>query len=665
MLSSRPLTVSSYPRFRQQQDDQPLDLVDPQDFDFDLFASEDTTQSQSLYTLAPDFALPYKTPAAASPIATHRRPRSTDFLVLPSSSTSTTTFDENPLSINHPPELMPSETSWALGNQYTSRPIGRLPHQRESSLSSLGSAGPASPYNHSTPNPQIAITDSANDHYNDAQSHDGGAQYYQLSKAMNGSQEGGLYSGYHAFGGMDHSDMGYPVAIAMQRPRTDKSLLPAPEFPVHSRSHPTSVASSTAGGDSPATPTTGEPDDDRRRRTVLPEPPKLDRTMTDIYSDELYSPSFNIVSASSPQSQLAVSPNNDVFAQRLQAANSQHLNAVHSPTSVGTRDRSPFRHGSPLAPGHVQDFTNNMQASRLRFNSAHNMREQDNADRQAQLARQQLAMKAEPDTPKTISPKDAMLEYQGCDADSNFPSLFPQPDPTDFGVSQLPTNNPASSEQVNDFSRHLAANGPPVTFPYMAQHLPASVQIPQHYPFIAHAQQHQQATSQVSPAGSSSSSSSATPAALQKPAGAAADGGTYTCTYHGCTLRFETPALLQKHKREGHRQPHGLGMPPRHVDTKSEPADAAANLLNSQAGPHRCDRINPSTGKSCNTIFSRPYDLTRHEDTIHNARKQKVRCDLCSEEKTFSRADALTRHYRVCHPDVEFPAKYRRRGNHI
>ncbi|KAG7110440.1 hypothetical protein HYQ44_010830 [Verticillium longisporum] len=112
---------------------------------------------------------------------------------------------------------MPSESSWASGNQYTSRPIGRLPHQRESSLSSLGSAGPASPYNHSTSNPQIAITDSANDHYNDVQSHDGGAQYYQLSKAMSGTQEGGLYSGYHAFGGMDHSDMGYPVAIAMQR----------------------------------------------------------------------------------------------------------------------------------------------------------------------------------------------------------------------------------------------------------------------------------------------------------------------------------------------------------------------------------------------------------------------------------------------------------------
>jgi hypothetical protein len=40
----------------------------------------------------------------------------------------------------------------------------------------------------------------------------------------------------------------------------------------------------------------------------------------------------------------------------------------------------------------------------------------------------------------------------------------------------------------------------------------------------------------------------------KKPSGSNADGGTYTCTYHGCTLQFETPAKLQKHKREGHRQ---------------------------------------------------------------------------------------------------------------
>jgi hypothetical protein len=33
--------------------------------------------------------------------------------------------------------------------------------------------------------------------------------------------------------------------------------------------------------------------------------------------------------------------------------------------------------------------------------------------------------------------------------------------------------------------------------------------------------------------------------------------GTYSCTYHGCSQRFDTPAKLQKHKREGHRRIEG------------------------------------------------------------------------------------------------------------
>ncbi|KAI3333815.1 hypothetical protein F4824DRAFT_470915 [Ustulina deusta] len=145
---------------------------------------------------------------------------------------------------------------------------------------------------------------------------------------------------------------------------------------------------------------------------------------------------------------------------------------------------------------------------------------------------------------------------------------------------------------------------------------------------------------------------------VQRPDRTAADGGTHTCTYHGCTLRFETPALLKKHKREGHRQASTLNR----LRNSSIMGQAANSVTNTQAGTHRCDRINPSTGKPCNTIFSRPYDLTRHEDTIHNAKKQKKRCNICTEEKLFGRADALIRHYRVCHPDVEVPGKHRRRG---
>jgi len=155
----------------------------------------------------------------------------------------------------------------------------------------------------------------------------------------------------------------------------------------------------------------------------------------------------------------------------------------------------------------------------------------------------------------------------------------------------------------------------------------------------------------------------------QKPTSSLADSGTYTCTYHGCTLRFETPQKLQKHKREGHRNPSTSAAsstqpPPAPPNVGSGMTSAAIMQRNSQAGPHKCERINPTTGKPCNTIFSRPYDLTRHEDTIHNVRKQKVRCALCVEEKTFSRNDALTRHMRVVHPEVDFPGKHRRRGTH-
>ncbi|KAK6843900.1 hypothetical protein PG987_004760 [Apiospora arundinis] len=63
--------------------------------------------------------------------------------------------------------------------------------------------------------------------------------------------------------------------------------------------------------------------------TSNPNVPKLDRTMTDIYHDELYSPTFKITSAPpAAQAQLAMSPSNDLFAQRPQDAKSQHLSAT-------------------------------------------------------------------------------------------------------------------------------------------------------------------------------------------------------------------------------------------------------------------------------------------------------------------------------------------------
>lgn len=82
------------------------------------------------------------------------------------------------------------------------------------------------------------------------------------------------------------------------------------------------------------------------------------------------------------------------------------------------------------------------------------------------------------------------------------------------------------------------------------------------------------------------------------------------------------------------------------------PEGPTATSFNTQAGRYKCERINPSTGELCQTSFSRSHDLTRHNDTIHNACKQEIRCDFCTD-KTFSRADALIRHYRAFHPDLK------------
>ncbi|KAK4031547.1 hypothetical protein C8A01DRAFT_21251 [Parachaetomium inaequale] len=128
--------------------------------------------------------------------------------------------------------------------------------------------------------------------------------------------------------------------------------------------------------------------------------------------------------------------------------------------------------------------------------------------------------------------------------------------------------------------------------------------------------------------------------------------GIYTCTYSGCTLRFDIQKQLQEHKKNNHWRAHSL----------NNTTSVASTLLNTQDGPHRCDRINPSTNKPYNTVFSRPYDLTRHKDTIHNAGKQKIRCDLYTDEKSYSRADALSRHYRMSHPEDFLRKQHRGRG---
>lgn len=598
-------------------------------------------------------------------------------LSVPRSSQTTPGFSfsspvEVPLSIDQVPELMNEHNHWKSSqgpeqSPYTPRAVIALPnHQRNSSLSTLASAGPSSPYAQTTSNPHIAI-DPASDGFTDS-------ALQEVDDSFYGGKQRPLQD----------SLLNYPSTIShTHQPsgttgqHTKSTLLhPHIEFHYTSSTNPMSVASSNSG-DSPISPHGDEHQHKQpQRQTQLSQHhivPKFDRTMTDVYQDELFNPNFPITSTTlSPSTpSTAVSPSSEIFNQRLQAANTQHLR-TQSPATTVSRERSPFRQGSPLAPISHDFVTGNHnnrphqsmhhqsvpavsqrdgQFSRQQFQSQ--VKPERDAVTAAILRRQQMMPRQhhETESTKTISPKDAMLDFSEPSDAAHF-SLFPDTNTQFMGLgdgsvaqsTQSFSTIPVTAAHSTSFNNFIPTS---LTdqFSYIARahndsdvHTDYSVDVNQ-----SHSQNHQ---SQNNPTQLHS------PASPLKPSSSTTDRGTFTCTYQGCPQRFETPTLLQKHKREGHRQVHGIG--PSRRDTMLTGATSTQN------GPHKCIQINPSTGKPCNTEFSRPYDLTRHEDTIHNPKKRKVSCPICTDKKQFSRGDALSRHYRVCHP--EMPPPSRRRG---
>lgn len=461
------------------------------------------------------------------------------------------------------------------------------------------------------------------------------------------------------------------------------SRQPVPAIPSRLSSH-----GSTFGQEQPATPKSINGDendtqygssigkysmhdsmlyDSTSNQAVAPRPlPAFDRTMSDIYQDELYDPRSTVsVTTSKPTQQFDSSylaPQHSAVNERLQAASQARIGSPHV-----QRHPSPFRQQA-YGQGPMLAGLNEYPTGNGHIQSQSLLRQQQN---HAQAASQQQAYyqnRFSGSEPATVSPKDAFPDAHHIKKEDTLPSLFPEgSDSSNLG--QIPSYGPhISTPSSNGFNYSVPAS----SFSFATPSIPASAQADQtkfnslpyrttscdsssqseapHFPAQLPSMETSRNSDDVEDEDDEDEDSNddESYADLQKPSDTLAHTGTYTCTYHGCTQRFESPAKLQKHKREEHRP----------TTTTQTPVDGSTMT---QAGPHKCERINPSTGKPCNTEFSRPYDLTRHEDTIHAERK-KVRCEFCTEEKTFSRADALTRHLRVVHPNVSFPGKHRRRN---
>lgn len=609
-------------------------------------------------------------------------------------------------------------------------------HQRTPSASTVASNGPKSPFDHTTSHPYVANVDASPQ----TQS------YYDRSyQSVKNYQPAAWNSAEDIFSNPGLGCMPSAVAhtsnahLAMKDFAIDHHTVEdAPEF-----AHSARQSMSSHGQSSPSTPRSGAGDEADNKMLGMPQQsgevkasdpwgtfqrtqsneigqqsssqnqtsnPSLFRTESAAYQDELYNPA-NFTTMPTPGSHKAqappssfLTPHRNLVNERLQTAN---IARSASPSSAMSRERSPFRQGSP----YLAQAPESWNSPRPGVGTAAGMRQQQKEEtEQAEYAHHKPALRREPT--KTISPKDALLDYNESDAQA---PLFQDNVPSGYqqyfgGTEKFPTtlvsqpsnasngfNGHYNPQQIANF-RATSADGfsgsssynfatPALqnqqisSAPFQADTYRSAnssnsnngmlnpyVMAEPAPDFPAHLTSMESSMSDQGPPASSQESNGLNPSAPRRPSDTRAATGTYTCTYHGCTERFDTPVNLQRHKRDVHRAQHqrdgtasaaSSSSPPRSAGTESPGpggtgmTSAALLARNSQAGPHKCTRINPSTNKPCNTIFSRPYDLTRHEDTIHNNRKQKVRCPMCREEKTFSRNDALTRHMRVVHPEVE------------
>lgn len=488
-------------------------------------------------------------------------------------------------------------------------------HKRASSGSSVASAGPPSPLDHTTIFPRIA-TEHFSPHFENF-------EYMQTPQSAQTSKSlptpiSEVYMYPTNYGSIDMRR----IHSTGTDDNVSYAMSAAPS--VSSMSH-----------NSPATPHTNyevEYDDSKNFYTGYPQhTPAYQQSLHDVFPDQYtpnnmtYQPNQNTIRLNA---QLQQQSRPATIANRLQAAQQDHLRP-NSPLTSNPRDKSPFRQNSE-------------------FNINEQMR--------APVHRPQQNIPALQKTRTSISPKELQLNRNDLE-DQHATPLFADEHSSMFNSQRHGSN--LSNFYTQSFNSDQSLQMPQ-SYSFVSQQSRADSNqsgLPEMNPdFPAHLTSMESTLEEVPSEPSSQQSTSKSHSQrqeqrIERPTDTSSDSGTYSCTYHGCLLRFDTPAKLQKHKRDGHRQ----------VSPSASPTTNLA-IRNSQAGPHKCDRINPSTGKPCNSIFSRPYDLTRHEDTIHNARKLKVRCHLCTEEKTFSRNDALTRHMRVVHPDIEWPGKQKRRA---
>jgi len=400
-------------------------------------------------------------------------------------------------------------------------------------------------------------------------------------------------------------------------------------YPPVSKGHRPSISMSS--DDSVRTPTQGP-------QTPL-RVPKFERTYTDAFEDELFDES------SSSASQSVISQGQ---VSRHDTPNFAYprITKYYMDKNARAPVASPSRHQqSPLS--YSDKSANMMYQSGQPENSFYDLL--GNQKESQRLSSSQVAdsvRRLQVPGRTTVSPREAFLDY---------------PDSADFREKSLfnKSASPYSQTHESQDSHHQSSDSSPSIDDYISDRVQEAqnpVSSTAAFPLSdLRANLHPMSAERSSRSMSSSTPLSGLPSGDMSVDSAASSESEYDPTASSrrasrssgrsslakpfacvdCGKRFDKSQPLQLHRRNSHGR--GSGLPSLNQHRFSNTA-------------HRCDWEDPATGKMCNTIFSRPYDLIRHYETKHSAKRQEFICPHCEDKKSFSRSDALRRHLRVKHP---------------
>ncbi|KAI9886037.1 MAG: hypothetical protein M1823_002157 [Watsoniomyces obsoletus] len=362
-------------------------------------------------------------------------------------------------------------------------------HQRAHSNSSIASTGPASPFDtNSISNPYIVSSNNNTPGSNmtvDSPGFDAGSPTDHNSKAVPTPSHTPLRQTYLLPEG-DYSSTNMRRRCSMAHRRSTSlgdapsSLTPATTYGEQHSESRSAVTNTTSALDAWIGQGPGEVDSNNNKSIV----PKLQRTTTDAIEDELFPPtSLGTISTSpsiSPsthrrtvsENQNLLSPYRTVFNERMYAANQAHLLEARgsSPgTTTLSRERSPFRQGSPYAPSVSSfDTPSPHHHHHSRFGSL-------SSTGRGGSQVMEVSVPDEVTAPPraTISPRDVQLEFHDVDEDSQMP-LFPPM--SESNTEQLPVTTSTSFDFSSPPIPSAATTGIHTLLP----------PLPQQYPFIPH-----------------------------------------------------------------------------------------------------------------------------------------------------------------------------------